>query len=167
MSRYSKRYDPLVFVIFWKGLNRNTAQFMMLLIFISSKMSSPKSTKILSCVLQSMLKKRMQSSVSVSYSKCPRFFLDVRVPQQWTWQILETTLCWSFRWEGLSLEEWSTSPIRSTYWSRWSRRSRREKGGGGLSRWGHLCDIFCFAVPSFDLWKANSFIFCCLSTGDP
>lgn len=69
---------------------------------------------------------------------CVSFLLTVHVPQQWTWQIFETTLCWSSRWGALSQGGWSTSPTRSTSWSRWSRPSSRDNGGGGLSRWGRL-----------------------------
>ena len=90
------------------------------------------------------------------------FILTTRVPQQWTWQISGTTLCWSSRWGGLSQEGWSTSPAKSTSWSRWSRPSSRDNEGGELSRY-----VRCLASSSHHHWKAKSFIMLsCVQTGD-
>lgn len=91
-----------------------------------------------------------------------RSFL-LTVWQRWTWQISETTRSWSSRWVGLSQGGWSTSPTRSTSWSRWSRPSRRASGGGGLSRWGRLC---CDTCENVGLWAAHSSVVS-LQTGDP
>lgn len=71
-----------------------------------------------------------------SFSRQFKVFLLTRlVSQPWISPTSGTTPCWSCRWAGPSPGGWWTSPTRSTSSSRWSRRSSRDSGGGGASRW--------------------------------